>query len=481
LDIAAVALLLYNESVLHFQMKQYETALVQLTALFRAIDAIDDWLAVRICCLLLEVFITHRHVDSAWDVVAQMEKIYTLLANKAAQQSTNPESPSSAGPAPQPTAEVPSTTAEKYPTPSAPVVNTAELMFTIHMYKARLHMMQRMHKLAKRELKAAQPAVDQQPIHVFLRANLEYLRQNWPKSVKLLNSCKKITNDASLPALYLNNMGCIHYRMQKYAAAGFYFARAANKNHEYVQRLRLAASSTTSPTTSSANTLYAFARDRSCEVLCNTGMTFIHANKPTLAFDCLQAGLGAYFHKPRVWLRLGEACIAQFVIDEKRNDEGLQSFLVRSEGGQGCYHRLRLRTTSHIYPAAPDALTSGPSICYAQICFRNALHLLTITEQQTASKTPSEATAANAVLEKAELAAMLQTALLGLAYASLAVGDGLTAFDACAKLLQLQLQPQSLFLAHVYTAEALIRLDRPYDAVEHLSPVLLCMLTSNES
>eukprot|EP00966_Prymnesium_polylepis_P089400 2069972-Prymnesium_polylepis.1 len=69
------------------------------------------------------------------------------------------------------------------------------------------------------------------PQGLFLKANLEYLRQNFRKAIKLLNnSCQKDERDANVAALYFNNMGCIHHCMRRHNAAAFYFTRALKEN-----------------------------------------------------------------------------------------------------------------------------------------------------------------------------------------------------------------------------------------------------------
>lgn len=64
------------------------------------------------------------------------------------------------------------------------------------------------------------------------QANLEFLRTNYRKSIKLLNSCSRTGTEE---ALYLNSMGCIHYRLRRFRSASFYFARALSVGSSTLQ------------------------------------------------------------------------------------------------------------------------------------------------------------------------------------------------------------------------------------------------------
>lgn len=77
--------------------------------------------------------------------------------------------------------------------------------------------------------------VFQSPNGFFLKSNFEYLRQNYRKSIKLLNSTPKTGDDVlktgeSLSTMYFNNLGCIHYQMHKYNLAAFYSRLALEEN-----------------------------------------------------------------------------------------------------------------------------------------------------------------------------------------------------------------------------------------------------------
>lgn len=76
----------------------------------------------------------------------------------------------------------------------------------------------------------------QTPEGLFLKSNFEFLRQNFRKSIKLLNSAPK-PNDLtdrgqSVSTMYYNNLGCIHFQMHKYNLAALYFRKSLQENNK---------------------------------------------------------------------------------------------------------------------------------------------------------------------------------------------------------------------------------------------------------
>ncbi len=71
---------------------------------------------------------------------------------------------------------------------------------------------------------------------LFIKSNFEYVRHNERKAVKILNSASKdnqvLKTGESVSAMYFNNLGCLHFQMQKYNLASFYFCRAIAENEK---------------------------------------------------------------------------------------------------------------------------------------------------------------------------------------------------------------------------------------------------------
>ena len=78
------------------------------------------------------------------------------------------------------------------------------------------------------------PSSSQSTSAVYLKANLEYIRQNYRKSMKVLASApnRPLLTDSGecLPSLYFNNLGCIHHQMGKHSLAAHYFSKALEEN-----------------------------------------------------------------------------------------------------------------------------------------------------------------------------------------------------------------------------------------------------------
>ena len=71
---------------------------------------------------------------------------------------------------------------------------------------------------------------------LFIKSNFECVRHNERKAVKILNSASKenqvLKTGESVSAMYFNNLGCLHFQMQKYNLASFYFCRAIAENEK---------------------------------------------------------------------------------------------------------------------------------------------------------------------------------------------------------------------------------------------------------
>jgi CCR4-NOT transcription complex subunit 10 len=71
---------------------------------------------------------------------------------------------------------------------------------------------------------------------LFIKSNFEYVRHNERKAVKILNSASKenqvLKTGECVSAMYFNNLGCLHFQMQKYNLASFYFRRAIAENEK---------------------------------------------------------------------------------------------------------------------------------------------------------------------------------------------------------------------------------------------------------
>ena len=74
----------------------------------------------------------------------------------------------------------------------------------------------------------------QTPCAHYFKANVEYLRRNFKKALKVLCSAPHmpVATDAGecLASFYFNNLGCVHHQLGKYSLAAHYFKKAIEEN-----------------------------------------------------------------------------------------------------------------------------------------------------------------------------------------------------------------------------------------------------------
>lgn len=180
------------------------------------------------------MYLLQRQTEKAAEVLAYLERSYASLtkADVGKENGIGDLSEGAVGTAEAKTAQsVPGEWPKKSARRSPTEITPEEVRAALNLYKAKLSLMSRTTKSSKREIKTALNACTQNTTGLFLKSNLEYLRQNFRKAIKLLNnSCQKNERDVNIPALYFNNMGCIHHCMRRHSAAAFYFQRALREN-----------------------------------------------------------------------------------------------------------------------------------------------------------------------------------------------------------------------------------------------------------
>ncbi len=159
----------------------------------------------------------------------------------------------------------------------------------------------------------------------FMRANMEYLRGNHRKAVKLLLNNVKMDPEEKgswdylervLPSLHSNALGCAHLAMGKPEVAIFHFRSAVEMHTEAVLR------SDGSNFRQRPDFLHQVHRN---EMAYNAATCLLHRGEPSKAFSTFRAlssspGVAA---SPHLWLRMAECCIAE---DAKRNQREGEDF-----------------------------------------------------------------------------------------------------------------------------------------------------------
>ncbi|XP_076844615.1 CCR4-NOT transcription complex subunit 10 isoform X2 [Brachyhypopomus gauderio] len=485
------SILYYNQAIIYYHMRQYSEAISIGEKLYQFLEPFEKF-AQAVCFLLVDLYLLTFQPEKALHLLAVLEKLSVQGNNKNGKgEGTNSTSRDSA--------------VQK--AEFAAMIEAAKSR--MHQYKVRAYIHMKSLKACKREIKSVMNTAGNSAPSLFLKSNFEYLRGNYRKAVKLLNSANIAEHPGPLKTgecvrcMFWNNLGCIHFAMGKHNLGIFYFKKALQENDHTCAQLG-----------DSKNQAKKFADIPMCallaskryELLYNCGIQLLHLHRPLAAFECLMEAVQVYHSNPRLWLRLAECCIAANKGSSEQESKGLPSKkgIVQSIVGQGYHRKIVLAsqsTQNATYSEGQSAAIPVASMEFAAICLRNALLLLPEHQQHegkpdNASKSSSQSgstesgsensdacsgkgqegdkfipAAPSSPLRKQEVENLRCCILASSAYVALALGDNLMALNHADKLLhQPKLSGSLKFLGHLYAAEALISLDRISDAIAHLNP-----------
>uniref|UniRef100_A0A8C1SU20 CCR4-NOT transcription complex subunit 10 n=1 Tax=Cyprinus carpio TaxID=7962 RepID=A0A8C1SU20_CYPCA len=381
----------------------------------------------------------------------------------------------------------------------------------MHQYKVRAYIQMKSLKACKREIKSVMNTSGNSAPSLFMKSNFEYLRGNYRKAVKLLNSSNIAEHPGPLKTgecmrcMFWNNLGCIHFAMGKHNLGLFYFKKALQENDHVCAQLGDGSNGQATKKFTGIP-MCALLANKRYELLYNCGIQLLHIGRPLAAFECLMEAVQVYHSNPRLWLRLAECCITANKGSSEQETKGLPSKkgIVQAVVGQGYHRKIVLAsqsTQNTVYSEGQSAAIPVASMEFAAICLRNALLLLPEHQQHDSkpdngSKSCSQSgstesgsetsdacsgktqegdkfipAAPSSPLRKQEVENLRCSILACSAYVALALGDNLMALNHAEKLLhQTKLSGSLKFLGHLYAAEALISLDRISDAIAHLNP-----------
>ncbi|XP_034029637.1 CCR4-NOT transcription complex subunit 10 isoform X2 [Thalassophryne amazonica] len=484
-------LLCYNQAIIHYYMRQYSEAISIGEKLYQFLEPFEKF-AQAVCFLLVDLYLLSFQPEKALHLLAMLDK----LSVQGSSKNGKAENSSSNKDGTNQKAEL-----------SAWIEMAKSKM---HQYKVRAYIQMKSSKACKREIKSVMNTTGNSAPSLFLKSNFEYLRGNYRKAVKLLNS----TNIAEHPGpiktgecvrcMFWNNLGCIHFAMGKHNLGIFYFKKALQENdHTCAQ---LGDGGTLQLKRFAGIPMCALLANKRHELLYNCGIQLLHIGRPLAAFECLMEAVQVYHSNPRLWLRLAECCISANKGSSEQESKGLpcKKGIVQCIVGQGYHRKIVLAsqsTQNTVYSEGQSAAIPVASMEFAAICLRNALLLLpehqqqeTKTENGSKSSSHSGSTesgsensdacsgkgqeadkflsaAPSSPLRKQEVENLRCSILACSAYVALALGDNLMALNHTEKLLHQSKVSGSLkFLGHLYAAEALISLDRISDAITHLNP-----------
>uniref|UniRef100_A0A8C1SSC1 CCR4-NOT transcription complex subunit 10 n=1 Tax=Cyprinus carpio TaxID=7962 RepID=A0A8C1SSC1_CYPCA len=457
LDDVENSILNYNQAVIYYHMRQYSEAISIGEKLYQFLEPFEEKFAQAVCFLLVDLYLLTFQPEKALHLLAVLEKLTVKDGN-----SKNGKGE----------------------------VRDIWLFPTNSQYANNMH--------ANKQLLSA-PSL-------FMKSNFEYLRGNYRKAVKLLNSSNIAEHPGPLKTgecmrcMFWNNLGCIHFAMGKHNLGLFYFKKALQENDHVCAQLGDATKKFT------GIPMCALLANKRYELLYNCGIQLLHIGRPLAAFECLMEAVQVYHSNPRLWLRLAECCITANKGSSEQETKGLPSKkgIVQAVVGQGYHRKIVLAsqsTQNTVYSEGQSAAIPVASMEFAAICLRNALLLLPEHQQHDSkpdngSKSCSQSgstesgsetsdacsgktqegdkfipAAPSSPLRKQEVENLRCSILACSAYVALALGDNLMALNHAEKLLhQTKLSGSLKFLGHLYAAEALISLDRISDAIAHLNP-----------
>lgn len=444
--------ILYNIALIEYSLKQYRTALTRLEPIFSIIDSFSDFLSIKVCFLLLDIYLVlgKQHcnvVQNATQVLSFLQSFSSLL-KKPTTNAGNDKKGNKKGNNKNSNDTKQLDSLER--NENAPAIDAKEFKYHFHLYKAKFNLFNNVFNQATREIKCCMSVTNQSAHPMFLKSNLENLKENFDKSVKILNAIQDDKTDPTLPALYFNNIGCIHFQLKKYEAAKYYFARAikeneaiydvAGPNGKTIREVRLGT----------------FIRDRRMEILYNTGLLHLLSGKPEIAFECFQGSSLMHYKDPRLWLRLAECCVACHakIIEEKRvstpnvnpvhitpnvssssstgNDRKITKLILQTDPDEG------LSISEDDAPDIDFIFSGAPfgrlSLQYAEKCLRSCLYICRKILAKFPSPGESNTESLNLQVTKDDLDTIRQAALANLAYVSLSTNNPKLAIH-CAKNL----------------------------------------------
>uniref|UniRef100_A0A8C9W3J7 CCR4-NOT transcription complex subunit 10 n=1 Tax=Scleropages formosus TaxID=113540 RepID=A0A8C9W3J7_SCLFO len=460
LDDVENSILYYNQAIIHYYMRQYTEAILIGEKLYQFIEPFEEKFAQAVCFLLVDLYLLTFQPEKALHLLAVLEKLAVQGNNKNGKTE----------------------------------------------YKVRAYIQMKSLKACKREIKSVMNTAGNSAPSLFLKSNFEYLRGNYRKAVKLLNSSNIAEHPGPMKTgecvrcMFWNNLGCIHFAMGKHNLGLFYFKKALQENENTCAQIG------DSTKRFSGIPMCALLANKRYELLYNCGIQLLHIGRPLAAFECLMEAVQVYHSNPRLWLRLAECCISANKGNSEQETRGIPSKkgIVQSVVGQGYHRKIILASQSAqntVYSDGQTAAIPVASMEFAAICLRNALLLLPEHQQQepkaeNGSKNSSQSGSTesgsensescsgkgqdgdkfvpappSSPLKKQELENLRCSILACSAYVSLALGDNVLALSHAEKLLQQPKLSGSLkFLGHLYAAEALISMDRISDAITHLNP-----------
>lgn len=293
---------------------------------------------------------------------------------------------------------------------------------------------------------------------LFLRAHQQFVNGNAQAAIATLGQYKQYIdvnspNPDDVWSALNNNFGVLYSAMKKHNMSVKYMQQAL-KEH-----LKFASENPSKINPSKDRPLYVF----------NLGISLLKSNRPEDAFECLVEASRHYPNNPRIWFRLAECCVMNY------NKNNRQENIV-SKMGTGAHAKLLPGRNKDKYNISGESYAIPTlTLEFAALCLMNAITLLPYKEMTTDF---ASQTGPSCPMNYVQYCELKNSALLLYSYVSLRLNDPTTTLEHCTTLLSHPGGPGQSALAHLYSAEALISLDRIAEATEHLNPTIIHNYTS---
>lgn len=459
---------LYNLAVIAYNSDRIDAAAAIGEVLYTNVEAMEDWLALRSCFLLIDVYLRRGDITSASNAAVYAERIIPGFSNNSS-AATGASSPTeSARPTLFPVAPI---WKGKTAAVLEPPVCFDDAKFCMHLYNARISAAIDSSKNLRKDAKSAVVAAEDaagRPTAVALLVKTR-LEPSVQKGLRILASIGAQTPEETrqkvLP-IALNSLGVLHHRLGKHALAVHYFEQARKAFLKALETNTEAGQGWEGGSKDDDAVLSVSHAPQDTHVTYNLGLQYLQLEKYREALAmfsiCARVDEVLASNSPHLWIRMAECCIAEG--HTLREESQGVSMLGRGRG-----RRLVLSTK----PCA-----DLPLFQYAAVCARAAMAILdqkqtAVQEARRADNGSGAKNSDNMESETKQYAQMRSIALALLAYASLEF-DAAAALSACNELVTVSstVDPERDVLGRLYGAEALCILGRPDDAVERLAPLL---------
>lgn len=425
---------IYNVGVIAYNRGFVAHAGTLARFLFSHVEAMDDWLAIRVCCLVIDSQLRSGDVEFVSRVVTYAER---LTADGVSAGGGDGELASGASGSLAVTPEWDGAEASLVALPQS----AGDLKFCMHLYAARLYAALDDSKAFRKEAKSAVTHSDEHGRSPTAGALMVKARME-PNAAKVLRIMESIHSQTrarerrALEPLALNNLGVILHRTSKHAAASVCFQRARMAFDELLPR---------GPPPQAHRPLSALATAADTHVAYNLALQYVVLGEFRAALGmfaaCARSDEVFATSSPIVWLRMAECC-ARVATEQARP---AAASLVRGRG----------RGRRHVLQPAPRA---DPALVrYGVVCARAALEIL---DRRASAAAPADE--------------QLRCHALALIAHGTLDADPAACVAACNDLVERSRPGDSdhAVLGRLYGAEALCRLGRPNEASDRLAPLL---------